>query len=99
MSAAPSGRLSRGANASKACKAGVAADPIALARLVKRPQSFDGAERARPANTSIITAEALTDPNTPAAAIQRTDATLGGRPAMSWFWQNDPLFRVRYRYA
>ncbi|MDQ4130756.1 MAG: hypothetical protein M3133_07195 [Actinomycetota bacterium] len=48
-----------------------------------------------PRNTSIVTAEALADPNNPASAIQRTDANLGGRPAMGRFWQNDPLFRVR----
>lgn len=51
-----------------------------------------------PRATQVVTAEALTDPNNPGSALERTDATLANRPAMSWFWQNDPLFRVRYRY-
>lgn len=52
-----------------------------------------------PRNASIVAAEALTDPNNPGTALARTDANLGGRPAIGWFWQNDPLFRIRYRYA
>lgn len=52
-----------------------------------------------PRNTSVVTAEGLTDPNNPGSALQRTDASLGGRPLAGWFWQNDPLFKVRYRYA
>lgn len=51
-----------------------------------------------PRNTTVVAADGLTDPNNPGSAIQRTDATLASRPAMGWFWQNDPLFRVRYRY-
>ncbi len=51
-----------------------------------------------PRSTQVVSAEALTDPNNPGSALPRTDATLANRPAMSWFWQNDPLFRVRYRY-
>ena len=27
-----------------------------------------------------------------------TPANLASRPLLGWFWQNDPLFRVRYRY-
>ena len=53
-----------------------------------------------PRNTSIVSAEGLTDPNNPGSAISRTDGgVLGGRFVTSWFWQNDPLFRIRYRYA
>jgi hypothetical protein len=52
-----------------------------------------------PRNTTVVAAEGLTDPNNPGSALQRTDAALASRPAMGWFWQNDPLFRVRYRYA
>ena len=52
-----------------------------------------------PRNTAIVSADAFTDPSNPGTPIQRTDAPpLGARPAMGWFWQNDPLFRVRYRY-
>jgi hypothetical protein len=51
-----------------------------------------------PRNTTVVTAEGLTDPNNPGSAIQRTDANLAARPLLGWFWQNDPLFRVRYRY-
>ena len=54
-----------------------------------------------PRNASIVSAEGLTDPNNPGSAIARTDAPqpIGGRVITGWFWQNDPLFRVRYRYA
>lgn len=52
-----------------------------------------------PRNTTVVSAEGLTDPSNPGSAIQRTDANLAARPAIAWFWQNDPLFRVRYRYA
>jgi len=51
-----------------------------------------------PRATTVVLAEALTDPNNPGSALPRTDANLASRPAMSWFWQNDPLFKVRYRY-
>jgi hypothetical protein len=51
-----------------------------------------------PRNTTVVAADGLTDPNNPGSAIQRTDANLASRPALAWFWQNDPLFRVRYRY-
>lgn len=53
-----------------------------------------------PRNTSVVSAEGLTDPNNPGSAIQRTDGgIIGARFVTGWFWQNDPLFRVRYRYA
>ncbi len=51
-----------------------------------------------PRNTTVVTAEALTDPNNPSSTIQTTPANLASRPLLGWFWQNDPLFRVRYRY-
>ncbi len=51
-----------------------------------------------PRNTGVVSAEGLTDPANPGSALQRTDANLAGRPVIAWFWQNDPLFRVRYRY-
>lgn len=52
-----------------------------------------------PRNTTVVSAEGLTDPSNPGSAIQRTDANLAARPVIAWFWQSDPLFRVRYRYA
>lgn len=52
-----------------------------------------------PRSTTVVSAEGLTDPNNPGSAIQRTDASLGARASLGWFWQNDPLFKVRYRYA
>lgn len=53
-----------------------------------------------PRNASIVSAEGLTDPNNPGSAITRTDGgVVGGRAVTGWFWQNDPLFKIRYRYA
>lgn len=51
-----------------------------------------------PTGTTLVDAQALTDPNNPGSALPRTDASLGGRPCFGWQWTNDPLFRVRYRY-
>lgn len=57
-----------------------------------------GVIAALPRNTQLVSAEALTDPQNPASTIPTTNASLGGRTVLGWFWQNDPLFRVRYRY-
>ncbi len=51
-----------------------------------------------PRGVSVIKAEGLFDPTNPSSLVPPTNATLGGRPAWGWFWQNDPWFTVRYRY-
>ncbi len=51
-----------------------------------------------PRATTVVSADGLTDPTNPGSALARTDANLAGRQVVAWFWQNDPLFRVRYRY-
>lgn len=49
-------------------------------------------------NTTLVEAHGLQNPNDPGSEIARQEADLGGRRALGWLWQNDPLFRVRYRY-
>jgi hypothetical protein len=89
---------------------GIAADKVAdrefefsvigpLPSFVIQAGGSIGVTTLLPRAASIVSAEGLTDPNNPGSAIQRTDGSHGGRPVVSWFWQNDPLFRVRYRYA
>jgi hypothetical protein len=52
-----------------------------------------------PRGTEVQSAVALRDPADEGSAIEgKTEAPLGSRPAIGWIWQNDPLFRVRYRY-
>lgn len=51
-----------------------------------------------PRNTSVIKAEGLFNPQDPNSVVPPSNAVLGGRPVWGWFWQNDPLFRIRYRY-
>lgn len=51
-----------------------------------------------PRGATVIKAEGLFDPTNPASIVTASSATLGGRPAWGWFWQNDPWFTVRYRY-
>lgn len=48
--------------------------------------------------TTLVSAVALTDPNNPGSEIAKTEADLGYRHHIGWSWQNDPLFKVRYRY-
>lgn len=48
--------------------------------------------------TTLVEAHGLQDPSNPGSEIGRQEADLAGRRALGWVWQNDPLFRVRYRY-
>ena len=53
-----------------------------------------------PRATSLVSAVALSDPANPGSEIgTKAEADLGGRHQVGWTWQNDPLFKVRYRYA
>lgn len=64
------------------------------------PGGSIGLDAALPRRTSIISAVALTDPNNPGSEISgKQEADLAFRRHVAWQWQNDPLFRVRYRYA
>jgi len=51
-----------------------------------------------PRGATVIKAEGLVDPANPSSLVTASNATLGGRPAWGWFWQNDPWFTIRYRY-
>jgi hypothetical protein len=53
-----------------------------------------------PRATSVLSAVALSDPANPGSEIgTKAEADLGGRHVIGWTWQNDPLFKIRYRYA
>ncbi|HEY7950723.1 MAG TPA: hypothetical protein VID51_07820 [Solirubrobacterales bacterium] len=52
-----------------------------------------------PRATTVVSAVGLQDPVNPGSEIAgKAEADLGGRHAIGWFWQNDPLFKVRYSY-
>ncbi len=52
-----------------------------------------------PRATTAVSAVALSDPNNPGSEIgTKAEADLGGRHVIGWTWQNDPLFKIRYRY-
>jgi hypothetical protein len=52
-----------------------------------------------PRSTNLVSAVALSDPANPGSEIgTKAEADLGGRRVVGWTWQNDPLFKVRYRY-
>jgi hypothetical protein len=58
-----------------------------------------GLVAALPRTTSAVSAVALSDPANPGSEIgTKVEADLGGRHLIGWTWQNDPLFKVRYRY-
>ncbi len=78
---------------------------ILEARLGKRPQvspSVPGGSIGVVAllarNTTLVEAHGLQDPNNPGSELPRQEADLAGHRALGWIWQNDPLFKVRYRY-
>ncbi|MFN8150266.1 MAG: hypothetical protein U0R24_03950 [Solirubrobacterales bacterium] len=57
-----------------------------------------GVIAALPRATTLVSAVGLTDPNNPGSEIAKAEADLGLRHLVGWQWQNDPLFRIRYRY-
>jgi hypothetical protein len=57
-----------------------------------------GVIAAMPRNTTVVRAEGLFNPQDPNSVVPPSNAVLGGRPVWGWFWQYDPLFRIRYRY-
>lgn len=71
-----------------------------LPSFVIQPGGTIGVVTVMPRNTQVIFAQALQNPNDPASEIgTRQDSNLGYRQLIVWTWQNDPLFKVRYRYA
>lgn len=88
---------------------GVAADKVAdrefefsvigpLPSFVIQAGGSIGVIASLPRATSLVSAVGLTDPNNPGSEIPKAEADLAGRHLIGWSWQNDPLFRVRYRY-
>ena len=51
-----------------------------------------------PRATALVSAVGLTDPTNPGSEIPKVEADLAYRHHIAWSWQNDPLFKVRYRY-
>jgi hypothetical protein len=69
-----------------------------LPSFVIQPGGSIGVVALLPRNTTVVTAEGLFNPQDPNSVVPPSNAMLGGRPTWGWFWQNDPLFRIRYRY-
>lgn len=69
-----------------------------LASFIVQTRATIGVVALLPTGTTMVEARAWQDPSNPGTELPRTDATLGGRMCFGWQWQNDPLFRVRYRY-
>ncbi len=58
-----------------------------------------GVVAALPRNTTVVTAQGLYNPQDPNSVVPTNGPhLLGQRPVLGWFWQNDPLFTIRYRY-
>ena len=48
---------------------------------------------------TLVEAVALTNPDDEGSRLTtQVEQDLGGRRCVGWTWQNDPLFRIRYRY-
>lgn len=69
-----------------------------LPSFVIQPGGSIGVIAALPRNTTVTHAEGLYNPQDPSSVVPPSSAQLGGRPVWGWFWQNDPLFTIRYRY-
>lgn len=88
---------------------GIAADKVAerefefavigpLPSFVIQPGGSIGVMALLPRNVTVLKAEGLFNPADPNSLVPPTNAVLAGRQVWGWFWQNDPLFRIRYRY-
>jgi len=52
-----------------------------------------------PRATTVQSAVGLTDPANPGSEISgKAESDVAGRKVIGWFWQSDPLFKVRYTY-
>lgn len=70
-----------------------------LASFVLQPGGSLGVVALLSRGTTLVEAVALQNPDDPGSALPtQAEASLGGRQCIGWTWQNDPLFRIRYRY-
>ncbi len=69
-----------------------------LPSFVIQPGGSIGVMALLPRNVTVLKAEGLFNPQDPNSVVPPTNAVLAGRQVWGWFWQNDPLFRIRYRY-
>ena len=70
--------------------------PAAVVRTAGR--RFDWRHRSVAAQHLAGKRRRLTDPSNPGSEIAETEADLGLCHLIGWQWQNDALFRIRYRY-
>lgn len=70
-----------------------------LASFVLQPGGSMGVVALLARGATLIEAVALTNPNDEGSRLPtQLEQDLGGRRCIGWTWQNDPLFRIRYRY-
>lgn len=70
-----------------------------LASFVIQPGGSLGVVALLSRGATLIEAVGLTNPNDEGSRLStQVEANLGGRHCIGWTWQNDPLFRIRYRY-
>jgi hypothetical protein len=68
--------------------------------FVLQPGGSMGVVALLPRGATLIEAVGLQNPDDEGSSKLPTqvEADLGGRRCIGWTWQNDPLFRIRYRY-
>ena len=70
-----------------------------LASFVIQPGGSLGVVALLARGATLIEAVALTNPDDEGSRLTtQVEQDLGGRRCVGWTWQNDPLFRIRYRY-
>ena len=70
-----------------------------LASFVLQPGDSLGVVAMLSRGATLVEAVALTNPDDEGSRLpSQVEQPLGGRHCIGWTWQNDPLFRIRYRY-
>ncbi len=70
-----------------------------LASFVIQPGGSLGVVALLARGATLVEAVALTNPDDEGSRLpSQVEGDLGGRHCIGWTWQNDPLFRIRYRY-
>lgn len=70
-----------------------------LASFVIQPGGSMGVAALLARGATLVEAVALTNPDDEGSRLPtQVEQDLGGRHCIGWTWQNDPLFRIRYRY-
>ena len=70
-----------------------------LASFIIQPGGSLGVVALLSRGATLMEAVALTNPDDEGSRLTtQVEQDLGGRRCIGWTWQNDPLFRIRYRY-